>query len=79
MALYDKQKRGTDYTVLGGGVSNPSTRQSLSSMSAVERQLLEKLDVEGGRGFWPWDVTLRQGAAGDGPAVDIVMARGPVK
>jgi hypothetical protein len=77
MALYDRQKQGTDYTVIEGRVSDSPNRQS--SMSAVERQLLEKLDVEGGRGFWPRDVTARQSTTADSPAVDIVMARGAVR
>jgi hypothetical protein len=74
LALYDKRKGAAfEYNLIAGELQD-WTRRPLF-LPRDQKQFIEKLDVDGGRGYRPVDVTWRKFGSNDMLAVDVVMAR----
>ena len=74
LALYDKRKGAAlEYNLIAGELQDWTRRPVL--LPRDQKQFIDKLDVDGGRGYRPVDVTWRKLGPGDMLAVDVVMAR----
>jgi hypothetical protein len=72
MAIYDGKTPTDEYSLQSTELEDPKFR----IFTPVEhRRLTERLDVDGGRGYRPLDVTWREQGASGKLAVDIVMVR----
>ena len=73
MALHDGKDRAFEYTseegVLIDAVSHPPR------LPREHRQLVEKLNADGGRGYRPIDVAWRDAGTAGSRAVDVILAR----
>ena len=73
MSLYDRRGRALEYSLVEGVLFDAETRPV--RMSTEQRRFVEKLDVDGGRGYRPAMVTWRQLGPNTSMAVDVVLSR----
>lgn len=73
MGLYNNRGSAVDYSIIEGVLTDPESRPVVTP--SEQRRLTEKLDVDGGRGYRPLDVTWRDAGSGGRRAVDIVLSR----
>jgi hypothetical protein len=71
IGIYDKRIK-REHTVTSGEIADPVTRPFLDVKS--ETWMVEKLDGDGGRGYWPLDFTLRPGK-GQVLLADVILER----
>jgi hypothetical protein len=71
IGIYDKRIT-REHTVSSGEVADVASRPI--SAPRNETMIVEKLDADGGRGYWPIDFTLRPGGASTLQA-DVILAR----
>ena len=72
IALYDRKRPALDHSIIDGVITDLTRRRTIPT--GDERRFIEKLDVDGARGFWPIDFTWR-GDIEMGRAVDVILRR----
>ena len=73
MALHNGANRSIEYSTVEGVLIDGGER--VFRLPREHRELVDKLDADGGRGYVPVDVTWREAGPGGRRAVDIILSR----
>ena len=73
MALHDGANRATEYSSIEGLLADAPER--VFRIPREQRELTDKLDADGGRGYLPVDVQWRDAGPRGVRAVDVILSR----
>ncbi|MEO5822392.1 MAG: hypothetical protein ABIT71_17935, partial [Vicinamibacteraceae bacterium] len=73
MALHDGRNRAVEYSTVEGMLIDGGER--VFRLPREHRELIDKLDADGGRGYLPVDVTWRETGPRGMRAIDVILSR----